>query len=119
MNSKVPVDIEPGEAFFRISVDDDGTSRFVCGLYPCNNSIEKDFDADSDVNLDDLLAVFMAGIAHMVKDDMDTILHNGMQYIMDGNHPFDFIVGADDTEFYGNLTEEQYELLRMDTQGEA
>jgi len=119
MNSKVPVDIEPGEAFFRISVDDDGTSRFVCGLYPSNMNIEKDFDPDSDVNLDELLSVFMAGIACMVREDMDTILHNGMQYLIDGNRPFDFVVGSEDTEYYGNLTDEQYELLRMETKGEA
>jgi len=61
----------------------------------------------------------MAGITHMVREDMDAILHRGMESIIKGNKPFDFIVDPEDLEFYSGLSDEQLQLLRMDTEGEA
>ncbi len=119
MSKTVSVDLEPGEAFFRVSVDEDGVTNFACGFYPTNMNIEKDFNAEEDIDYDDMLAVFMAGITHMVREDMDAILHRGMESIIKGNKPFDFIVDPEDLEFYSGLSDEQLQLLRMDTEGEA
>jgi hypothetical protein len=55
----------------------------------------------------------------MVREDMDAILHRGMESIIKGNKPFDFIVDPEDLEFYSGLSDEQLQLLRMDTEGEA
>jgi len=119
MSKAVNLDLEPGEAFFRVSVGDDGATNFACGFYPSNVNIEKDFDPESDIDYDDMLAVFMAGIAYMVQEDMDTILRYGMEYVLKGGKPFDFVVSPTDVDYYEDLSDEQLQLLRMDTQGEA
>jgi hypothetical protein len=119
MSKTVSVDLEPGEAFFRVSVDEEGVTNFACGFYPTNMNIEKDFNEEEDIDYDDMLTVFMAGITHMIKEEMDNILHRGMESIIKGNKPFDFIVDPADMEFYSGLSDEQLKLLRMDTEGEA
>ena len=119
MSKVVNLDLEPGEAFFRVKVDEEGTTSFACGFYPTNMNIEKNFDHESDVDYDDMLAVFMAGITHMVREEMDHLLHMGMQSLLKGERPFDFIVSPSDVDYFSNLSEEQLKLLRMDTQGEA
>ena len=115
----VNVDLAPGEAFFRVSVDEDGATRFACGLYPSNNSIEKDFDDETDLNYDDMLTIFMSGISNLIQNDMDEIMRAGMQYIVEGYKPFDFVVSPEDVDYYQGLTPEQMDLLRMDVEGEA
>lgn len=119
MSKAVNLDLEPGEAFLRVSVDEDGVTNFSCGFYPLNMNIEKDFDPESDIDHDDMLAVFMAGISNMIQNDMDTILRMGFDHLLAGNKPFDFIVSPSDVDYFDNLTDEQLQLLRMETVGEA
>jgi uncharacterized protein YjaZ len=119
MSKAVNLDLEPGEAFLRVSVDEDGVTNFSCGFYPSNMNIEKDFDAKSDLDYDDMIAVFMAGLANLIQNDMDTILTSGFEHLLAGNKPFDFVVDASDAEYFSNLTEEQVKLLHMATKGEA
>lgn len=120
MNDKtVNIDLAPGEAFFRVSVDEDGATRFACGLYPSNNNIEKDFDEENDISYDDMLTVFMCGISNLVQNDMEEIMRAGMEYIVNGYKPFDFVVSEEDIDYYQGLTSEQLDLLRMDVEGEA
>lgn len=109
--SKIPVDLEQGEVFFRLSLDSDGITCFTCGMYPDEESEE--------INNNEILALFMAGIVSMFKSDVDHILNEGARYLAEGNQPFDFIVGDEDHEFFGDLTEEQLQLLYMETKGEA
>lgn len=119
MSKSVNLDLEPGEAFLRVSVDEDGVTNFACGFYPTNMNIEKDFNPESDLDYDDMIAVFMAGMANLIQNDMDTILRMGFDHLLAGNKPFDFIVSPTDVDYFDSLTEEQLQLLRMDTQGEA
>jgi hypothetical protein len=119
MSKSVSLDLEPGEAFLRVSVDEEGVTNFSCGFYPSNMNIEKDFNTEEDVDYDDMLAVFMAGISNMIQNDMDTILRNGFEHLVAGNKPFDFIVDPADVDYFDGLSDEQLELLRMETGGEA
>lgn len=109
--SRVPVDLEQGEAFFRMRLDDDGVPCFTCGLYPEDESDE--------FNNNEILTLFMAGMISLIKTDADAILSEGVMYLKEGNKPYDFVVTEEDEEYYGNLTNEQIELLNMDVQGEA
>jgi len=119
MSKPVNLDLEPGEAFLRVSVDEEGVTNFACGFYPSNMNIEKDFDPEKDIDYDDMIAVFMAGLSHLIQNDMDTILRNGFEHLLAGNKPFDFIVSPSDVDYFANLTDEQLRLLRMETVGEA
>ena len=119
MNNPVPLDLEPGEAILRVSVEEDGATSFSCGFYPTNMNIEKDFDSNSEIDHDDMLAIFMAGISNLIQNDMDTILRMGFEYMIAGNKPFDFIVNPDDIDYFEGLTDEQLKLLRMNVVGEA
>jgi hypothetical protein len=118
-NSNVQLDLAPGEAFLRVNVNEDGMTQFACGFYPRNSNIEKDFDPENDIDHDDMLAIFMSGIANLIQNDMDTILRAGLEYSIEGHRPFDFIVSPDDLSYYKNLTNEDLQLLRMDIEGEA
>lgn len=118
-DTTVNLDLAPGEAFLRVSVSEDGATNFACGFYPTNANIEKDFDPESDIDYDDMLAIFMSGIANLIQNDMDTILRAGLEYSVQGHKPFDFVVGSEDISYYENLTDEDLKLLRMDVEGEA
>ena len=115
----VNLDLAPGEAFLRVSVAEDGSTSFACGFYPSNVNIEKDFDPSKDIDYDDMLAIFMSGIANLIQNDMDTILRAGLEYSIEGHKPFDFIVDSNDISYYENLTDKDLQLLRMDVEGEA
>lgn len=119
MSKPVNLDLEPGEAFLRVSVDEEGVTNFSCGFYPTNMNIEKEFNSEEDIDHDDMLAVFMAGLANLIQNDMDTILRSGFDHLIAGNKPFDFVVTPSDVDYFENLTTEQLQLLRMETQGEA
>lgn len=119
MSNAINLDLEPGEAFLRVSVDEEGKTNFSCGFYPSNVNIDKEFDPSEDIDHDDMLAVFMAGIANMIQNDMDSILRSGFEHLIAGNKPFDFIVSPADVDYFDSLTEEQLKLLRMETVGEA
>lgn len=109
--SRVPIDLEEGEAFFRMRLDDDGIPCFTCGLFPEDESDE--------LNNNEILTLFMAGMVSLLKNDVDVILSEGVKYLKEGNKLYDFIVDEEDQEYYGTLTDEQIELLNMDIQGEA
>ena len=109
--SRLPVDLEQGEAFFRMRLDDDGIPCFTCGIYP--------EDETNEFNNNELLTLFMAGMISLLKTDVDNILSEGVKYLQKGNRPYDFIVNKTDQEYYDNLSDEQLELLSMDTKGEA
>lgn len=119
MSKAVSIDLEPGEAFLRLNVDEEGATNFSCGFYPSNMNIEKDFDPEEDIDGDQLLTVFMAGMANLIQNDVESILRMGFEYLIAGNKPFDFIVDAEDVDYFNELSEEQLDLLRMDVQGEA
>ena len=119
MSKAVTLDLEPGEAFLRVSVSEDGGTSFSCGFYPTNMNIEEDFDEDSDIDYDDMLAVFMAGISNLIQNDMDTVLRMGFEHMVAGNRPFDFVVNPSDVDYFESLTKDQLKLLRMKTVGEA
>ena len=102
--SRVPIDLEEGEAFFRMRLDDDGIPCFTCGLFPEDDSDE--------LNNNEILTLFMAGMVSLLKNDVDVILSEGVKYLKEGNKLYDFIVDEEDQEYYGTLTDEQIELLR-------
>ena len=109
--SRVPIDLEEGEAFFRMRLDDDGIPCFTCGLFPEDDSDE--------LNNNEITTLLMAGMVSLLKNDVDVILSEGVKYLKEGNKLYDFIVDEEDQEYYGTLTDEQIELLNMDIQGEA
>lgn len=118
-DEKIEMNLIRGEAFLRVAMDEDtGVARFTCGIYPSSFDAKEDNEKD-ELGTDHMLGVFMAGIVNMIQHDMDTILHAGMEYLIEGNAPFDFIVSPEDAEYFENLTSEQRDLMRMEPKGEA
>lgn len=115
---KIEMNLIRGEAFIRIAVDPETShAKFMCGIYPSESHTED--EGSDELNTDNMLGVLMAGLVSMIQNDMDELLHAGMQYLIEGNAPFDFIVSPDEMEYYDNLTESQKDLMRMKPQGEA
>ena len=117
---KIEMNLIRGEAFIRIAVDPEtSNAKFTCGIYPSDYGTDEETSKSGELSHDTMLGVLMAGIVSMLQDDMDDLLHAGMQYLIEGNAPFDFIVSAEEAQYYENLTEAQKELMRMIPEGEA
>lgn len=117
---KIELNLLPGESFVRVAYNEQtGCTEFTCGIYPSMRSEDEDFDSDSEIDPDMMLSMCIAGIAHFLQYDPDTLMRAGGAYIAEGNEVFDLIVDQEDTEYYSNLTEEQMQLLNMQVKGEA
>ena len=112
-DNEISLGLAPGEAYLRVCIEEDGETKFSCGLYPKYNTPK------AEVPHGDMLAILMSGMANILQNDMDYVLSMGLEYAEEGYKPFDFIVSPEDIKYYETLTDSDIKLLHMEPEGEA
>ena len=113
MNS---IEVNKGEAVLKLAFTSSSTYKITCVANPLKDYTDPEQEMDID-NPDFEMGIVMAGLIHMLQEDMGTLIEHGINFIESGQGPYTQLLSS--SLDFDLLTEEQLDLYRMETKGEA